>query len=110
MVYDTFLADRIRDALHGHNVREVKMFGGLSFLVNNKIAATANQHGDLMVRCNPEIAGDLVQRKAARWAGMKGRKMSKGWIRVKAEGYETDEDFDFWIQAALDYNALSANH
>lgn len=104
MVYDTFLADRIREALASHEVREVKMFGGLSFIVNDKILATANNHGDLMVRCDPDVVGDLLDRKAASWAGMKGRKMSKGWIRVKLEGYENDDDFKFWIDVALQHN------
>jgi len=36
---------------------------------------------------------------------MKGRKVSKGWIRVKYEGYETEDDFNFWIGAALEYSA-----
>jgi len=46
LVYDTFLADRIRAALSdpavfSGEVREVKMFGGLSFMVNEKIAVSA---------------------------------------------------------------------
>ena len=35
MAYDKALAERIRDALSGEDdVEEVKMFGGLSFMVN----------------------------------------------------------------------------
>lgn len=55
MAYDKALAERIRDALSGESdVEEVKMFGGLSFMVNGKLAASANSHGNIMVRCDPD--------------------------------------------------------
>ena len=55
MTYDEDLADRIRQALAGEDdVREVKMFGGLTFMVNSKMTATANTHGELMVRCDAD--------------------------------------------------------
>lgn len=46
MAYDEELAARIRDAFSGEpRVREVKMFGGLSFMVNDRITATARHDG-----------------------------------------------------------------
>jgi TfoX N-terminal domain len=106
MAYDRVLADMIRENLaHLPDVREVSMFGGLSFLVNEKMAVTANTHGDLMVHCDPEQLGELLKRDGASEAVMGRRKMSKGWLRIGTEGYETEADLAFWIQAALEYNA-----
>lgn len=105
MAYDNELADRIRFALAEHTVREVKMFGGLSFMVNERMAVSANGHGDLMVRCDPERMTELLGRPGAQVAEMgRGRKMSQGWIRITEEGIGRDEDFDFWIEAALEHN------
>jgi TfoX N-terminal domain len=79
------------------------MFGGLSFLVNGKLALTANNHGDLMLRCDPVRVEELTG-KGARIAEMRGRQMSRGWLVVSSEDIEADEDFTFWLGVALDYN------
>jgi TfoX/Sxy family transcriptional regulator of competence genes len=105
MAYDKELADRIRDALSGEApVREVRMFGGITFMVNDKMTATANTHGQLMVRCDPDRVEELLAREGADWPEMRGRKMSQGWIVVDAYGTESDEAFNFWIEEALTYN------
>ena len=31
--------------------------------------------------------------------------MSKGWLRVTGEGVRNADNLDFWLSAALDYNA-----
>jgi TfoX N-terminal domain len=105
MAYDRELADRIRGVLADQpSVREVSMFGGLSFMVNEKLTVGANAHGDLMIRCDPERVDDLLGEEAADWAAMNGRKMSKGWLVIGAEGIDSAEDLDFWIGLALEYN------
>lgn len=105
MAYDKELADRIRDALSGEReVREVKMFGSLAFMVNGKMAATANPDGGLMLRCDPDRTDTLLERDGADWPEMRGKPMSKGWIVVADYGIESDDAFDSWITEALDYN------
>lgn len=105
MAYDKELADRVREALSGEGaVREVKMFGSLAFMVNEKMAATANPDGRLMLRCDPDKADELLERDGADWPEMHGKPMTKGWIVVADYGIESDESFDFWITQALDYN------
>lgn len=63
MAYDPELAGRIRHLLREAGVsertREQKMFGGLSFLVDDAIAVTANNHGDLLARCDPDEVDTL---------------------------------------------------
>ena len=104
MAYDRDLADRIRETLSGRSVREVNMFGGLTFMVNGKMTATANTHGDLMVRCDPSRAENLLEKDGAEWPEMRGRKMSKGWIVVDAKRIKSDKVLSSWIKEALDYN------
>lgn len=104
MAYDRELADRVREVLSGQAVREVSMFGGLTFMVNDKMTATANTVGDLMVRCDPARAETLLERDGAKWPSMRGRKMSKGWIVVSADHVDSEEVLQSWIQEALDYN------
>lgn len=104
MAYDRELADRVREILSGRVVREVTMFGGLTFMVNDKITATANTAGNLMVRCDPDRAEALLERDGAEWPYMRGRKMSKGWIVVPSDRVDSDEVLQSWIQEALDYN------
>jgi hypothetical protein len=104
VAYSQQLADRIRDAIADETaVREVRMFGGLSFMVNGKLALTANHRGDLMLRCDPARVEELTG-KGATIAEMRGRRMSEGWIIVSCDAVEADEDFSFWLGVALDHN------
>lgn len=106
MAYDEGLADRIRDALAAKpSVREVKMFGGLSFLVHGSMVVSASSDGGLLVRADPERAGELLAIKGAQPAEMgAGRAMGNSWISVAGETIASDESFDFWIGVALEYN------
>ncbi len=105
MAYDPDVAERIRTELGDEkDVREVKMFGGLTFMVSGKMTATANIHGDLMVRCDPTRADELLSRDGANWPEMRGKPMSKGWIVVDSSGWRAKKQFASWIKEALDYN------
>lgn len=105
MAYDVGLADRIRAALDGEpSVVEKKMFGGLQFMVNGKIAVGATVDGELLVKSDPAHADELVTRPGAQHAAMRGREMKGGWIAVTPEGV-VGEDLNFWIDVALEFNA-----
>lgn len=107
------LAARIRAALSAlsaqPSVREVKMFGGLSFMVDEKLAVSVHKDGDLLVRADPDRAEELLGITGARPAEMgAGRPMNGGWISVGDEAISTDDDLDFWIGVALAYNESAA--
>lgn len=110
MAYTKELADRIREALAAQpSVREVKMFGGLSFMVNERMAVGVMSGGALLVRADPGRADELLTAKGAQPAEMgAGRAMGKGWIAVGEEAIATPEDFDFWIGVALEYKGVEA--
>ncbi|MFD0901834.1 TfoX/Sxy family protein [Actinomadura sediminis] len=102
MAHDEDVANRVREALADErDVREVRMFGGLAFMVRGKMAATANAGGRLMVRCDPDRADELLERPGASWPEMRGKRMAKGWIVVDAA---VDDDFGLWMREALAYN------
>ncbi len=81
------------------------MFGGRAFMVNGKLAFSALAQGDLLVRCDPEPQRlvKLLALPGAEPAEMSGRKMGRGWLRVRGDGIESDEDLRFWIELAVRY-------
>lgn len=100
------LADRIRTTLAAEpSSREVSMFGGLSFMVNEKMVVSVRRDGDLLVRVDPERSPELATLPGARPAEMgTGRAMGPGWTCVAEEAIATDEQLSFWIDVALEYN------
>lgn len=105
MAFNRALADRVRAALPATvPVREVRMFGGLSFMVNEKLVIGVMHNGDLLVRADPGRVDELFDVRGAKPAMMgNGRTMGRTWIAVDDAALATREDLDFWIGAALDY-------
>lgn len=80
------------------------MFGGLSFMLHEKMVVAVDRDGDLIVRVDPNRSRDLLTRPGARAAEMgKGRAMGPGWVAVAGESL-TDDALSFWIDVALEYN------
>jgi TfoX/Sxy family transcriptional regulator of competence genes len=104
MAYSEELADRIRQVLaHLSSVREQRMFGGLSFMVDGHLCVGAHRSGGMLLRCDPAVVDEMLTRKGARWAEMKGKPMGKGWLLIGSEGMTSQEDFASWIGIALDF-------
>ncbi len=110
MAYDTELADRVRLALTAEStIREVKMFGGLSFMVNEAMLMNVGSAGDLLVRVDPKRDEDYLKREGVSSAEMgAGRTMGKGWLAVDTGTVATDENLAFWVDAAMDFNRKQA--
>ena len=106
------LPDRIRDALHtGRSVREVRMFGGLCFMVTDKIVLGAMGDGALLVRVDPARSQELLTVDGAKQAEMgAGRSMGPSWVSVVPEGVVEDSALNFWVEEALGYNAQITKH
>lgn len=100
------LADRIRTALNTQpSTREVRMFGGLSFMIDNRMVVAANKDGNLLVRIDPKRSEELLLRPGAKIAEMgAGRSMGSGWLDVAGDTLN-DDRLSFWIDVALEYNA-----
>jgi hypothetical protein len=103
MAYDTELADRIRFLIGtGPGITERKMFGGLAFLIGGNMAISASGQGGALVRVDPAETGALIATANASMAEMGGRTM-QGWLRVSAEGLETDEQLSEWVSRAVGF-------
>jgi TfoX/Sxy family transcriptional regulator of competence genes len=103
-------AERIRTMLGEEpSTREVSMFGGLSFMVNDKMIVNVRRGGDLLVRVDPSRSPELVADHGARFAEMgAGRAMGPGWIDVPAELTATDNQLRFWLDVAMEFNGQIA--
>ena len=99
MAYDERLAERVREALKGRDVREQKMFGGLTFMVSGKMAC--GLVGDtLMVRVGPD-AGALA-RPHVRAMDFTGRPM-KGLVYVDPPGIKTTRQLQEWVSSGVQF-------
>jgi TfoX/Sxy family transcriptional regulator of competence genes len=103
------LADRVRALLADRpSVREKPMFGGRSFMVDEKMIASARRNGDLLVRVAAKRR-DLAELPGAAPAEMgTGRSMGPGWLTVSADSIADDERLSFWIGVALEHNESAA--
>jgi TfoX/Sxy family transcriptional regulator of competence genes len=88
MAYNEKLADRIRVQLAGlPKVIEKKMFGGLAFMIDNKMCITVGADR-IMCRINPAIHEEAIKRKGCRTVIMRGREY-KGYVHVDEDSYKT---------------------
>jgi TfoX/Sxy family transcriptional regulator of competence genes len=103
VAYDEELADRIREQLAGEDgVTEMRMFGGLAFLIGGNMAVGVSGQGGLMVRVAPDDTDALLEEPHARPFEMRGRSM-RGWLRVDAEGVESDGELQPWVERGVVY-------
>ncbi|OJV57065.1 MAG: hypothetical protein BGO38_03950 [Cellulomonas sp. 73-145] len=85
------LVDRIRTALSGRDVREVSMFGGISFMVDGRLLVSSRRGGDLLVRIDPARREQLLALPGVSPAEMRtGRRMGDAWVVVAAEHLDGD--------------------
>lgn len=105
------LVERLRVLLAGEpSTREVSMFGGRSFMVKDKMVASAQKDGGLLVRVAPGRDAELSKEPGAARAQMgTGRMMGPGWISVSAESIISDERLSFWFGVALEHNQATAS-
>jgi TfoX/Sxy family transcriptional regulator of competence genes len=102
MAYDEELAHRIRAVLAGESgVSEKRMFGGLGFLINGNLAASASSHGGMLLRVDPAQTDALIAGQHAERAVMRGRPMD-GWLRVAVADL-SDDEIDSWIVRGAAY-------
>ena len=113
MAYDEFLADRIRHILKTKSVTlvERKMMGGLCFMINDKMCCglltdKITETAVLMARIGDAHYDKALENPFCSEMNFTGRTM-KGFVFISAEGIDTDEDLENWIQMCLDFNPLA---
>lgn len=109
MAYSELLADRVRFCLQGANISaEKKMMGGLIFMVNEKMCVgvdidKATSHDRLMVRVGKASHEELLAKLGSREMDFTGKVM-RGFLFIGPEGFDRDEDLEFWVSKALEFN------
>jgi len=107
MAYNEKLADRVREiiALTHQNVEEKIMFGGICFMVNDKMCVGV-QKELLMVRLNPDIFETAMEKEGCIAMDFSGKPM-KGFVFVEDTALTTQKKLEYWLKLALDYNTIA---
>ncbi|WP_159948250.1 TfoX/Sxy family protein [Polaribacter septentrionalilitoris] len=109
MAYNEHQADRIRQRLLRANLtEEKKMMGGLIFMVNHKMCLGIDIDKKtgldrLMVRVGKASHEKLIFNKGSREMNFTGKVM-RGFLFIDPDGFDADDDLDFWIEKALYFN------
>lgn len=104
MAYDESLAVRVRSYLsNSTGLTEMKMFGGLAFLVKGNMGIAVADSG-MMVRVTPERYAETLVEPHVRPMEMAGRPM-RGFVLVGTAGLGSDEDLGKWIDRGMGYAA-----
>jgi TfoX/Sxy family transcriptional regulator of competence genes len=86
-------------------VTEKAMFGGLCFMVNDKMCVGVEKER-LMVRFDPAMQEEILDKEGCRPMDFTGRVM-KGYVFVDIDVLNTKKKLDYWIQLALAYNKIA---
>jgi len=113
MAYDEFMAERITRFFDDKkaNYYTKKMFGGLCFMVEDKMccAILHNKKKEtdwLMARVGEDAKTTANQKDGVQSEEFFGRPM-KGYMAIIPEGYDSDEDLEYWLSLCLDFNPLA---
>ena len=110
MAYDEYLGERIHRIIKSKKVSffEKKMMGGLVFMVNEKMCCGIHidkKYGDslLMAKIGEEAYARAIEKDVCLPMDFTGRPM-KGFIYITPKGFDMDNDLEYWIDIALDFN------
>ncbi|MGJ8743578.1 TfoX/Sxy family protein [Polaribacter sp.] len=107
MAFNEYLVDRVSQFLNGKSVPFItkKMMGGLLFMVDDKMFVGVNKD-EIMARINPNIYEDALKKDGCKKMNFTGSPM-KGFVFLTEEAIDLDENLQYWLQLALDYNPLA---
>ena len=94
MAFNEKLADMTREliAQTHKNVEQKTMFGGLCFMVNDKMALGVEKDW-LMVRLKPDIYDEVMEKEGCRAMDFSGKSM-KGFVFVNANVLTTKKNWN----------------
>ena len=104
MAFDNELAARIREHLEGQTgLTEMKMFGGLAFLIHGNICCGV-YGAEMLVRVDPAQMDEILRLPNTRMFDLSPRPM-KGWILVRGEALASRAGLSEWLEVGLAYAA-----
>lgn len=113
MAYAEHQADRIRHRLKHLHCIEKPMMGGLIFMINDAMCVgldfdKSSKQDRLMVRVGKLNYEELLNHSSSKVMDFTGTVM-RGFLFIEAHGFDSDQDLDFWIAKALEFNTLLTN-
>lgn len=107
MAYNEKLADRVREIISRihTNIEEKKMFGGLCFMVNDKMCVGIETNR-LMVRLDPAKYDEVIEMEGCEPMNFTGKVM-KGYVFVDIDVLNTKKKLEYWLNLALQYNTIA---
>lgn len=113
MAYDEYVVDRIKHVLNQKKIifETKKMIGGLCFMVDDKMCLgthidKATQESLLMIRIGNETYQKEKHKEECIPMDFTGKRM-KDYAFITADGYDLDDDLEYWIQLCLDFNPIA---
>jgi len=107
MAYNENLANMTRKLISQthKNIVEKPMFGGLCFMVNDKMCVGVEK-SRLMVRLDPAKYDEVMEKEGCKPMDFTG-KIMKGFVFVDAEALTTKKKLEYWVKLALEYNKVA---
>lgn len=107
MAYNEKLADMTREliAQTHKDVEEKAMFGGLCFMVNEKMCLGVHKDR-LMVRIDRSQYDELIEKEGCMPMDFTGKVM-KGLVFVDADVLNTKKKLEYWVKLALEFNKIA---
>jgi TfoX/Sxy family transcriptional regulator of competence genes len=107
MAYNEKLADRVREYISrtDQNIEEKKMFGGLCFMVNDKMCVGVESER-LMVRIDPADYEKVMEKEGCHPMDFTGKVM-RGFVFVDEDAVRTAKQLGYWMDLALAYNKIA---
>jgi len=107
MAFNEELANRTREiiSLTQNNVEEKKMFGGICFMVNDKMCLGVVKES-LLVRLDPAKYDEVIENEGCGPMNFTGKPM-KGFVFVDSYVLNTKQKLEYWINLAMDFNKIA---
>ena len=111
MAYSGYIADRVRQRLKGKGVlREIKIMGGLICMCGGKmclgiIIDKKSKEDRLRVRVGKLKYEKLLHQTGSKPMDFTGKPM-RGFLFIEPKGFDSEDDLDFWVLKALEFNKL----
>jgi len=113
MAYNEHKANRVREFLFEREIefQEKAMFGGLCFMLNDKIlcGTRINKQTDedlLLCRVGEEVHEKVIEDNDVLPMGSNGKTM-KGFVFVTENGHHKQKDLENWLQLCLNHNPFA---
>lgn len=109
MAYNEHLAERIEKVLKEKKAlfSQKKMMGGLCYIMDDKMLCGIIKD-DLMARVGKENYKASLEEEGCEEMTFTGKPL-QGFVLVKADAIDMENDLSYWVQKCIDYNPLAVS-